>query len=350
MATAGINPVTAPITRRLLLGSAATLAAGGVAKAAAIFPDGATLLVGGPGGSPADSWAEWLSPGLGRALPPGTQLRKDVVGGADGVTAANQFDARVVPDGSTAMLLPGSAAMAWLVGDPRARFDAAHWVPALAGVTPGLVVSRMSLSRALGGDRVRVAATNATGPELPAMLALDLLGAKWEPLFGLSDAAAMDALQQGQVDAVCLHGRRVAEMAQVIGSIGAQPLFSFGCTDEASERDPAFPEVPTVAELLTSRRTDEALRRAWFATAAASDLDVAMVLPQLTPASIVALWRRAAAQAAGTGTVQAQAMALGVRALSVPAATASTSAVMADAAGQLALREWLARRLDYRPG
>jgi hypothetical protein len=342
--------VTAAITRRLFLGSATIAATIAASPAAPPFPDSATLLVGGPGGSPADSWAEWLSPGLGRALPPGTQIRKDIVGGADGVTAANQFEARIVPDGSTAMLLPGSAAMASLVGDPRARFDVAHWVPALAGVTPGLVVSRLSVARVMGGFPVRIAAINSTGPELPAMLALELLGAKWEPLFGLSDTAAMDALGQGQVDVVCLHGRRVAEMAQVIGSIGAQPLFSFGCMDEANQRDPAFPGVPAMSELLASRQGDEALRRAWYATAAASDLDVAMVLPQFTPASIVALWRHAATQAMGTATVQAQASALGVRTVAAPAATTTTAAVVADASGQIALRSWLAQRLDYRPG
>ena len=320
--------------------------------AATSFPDGATLMVGGPGGGPANSWAEWLSPGLGRALPPGTAVHTDVVGGVDGVTAANVFEARAVPDGSTALLLPGSAAMAWLVGDPRARFDTAHWVPALAGVTPGLVVSRVAGLRAPGDAPVRLAASSAAGPELPAMLALDLLGAAWSPVFGLGEGAALDALAAGQVDAVCLRGRRVPELVQMLADAGAQPLFSFGAVDETGvrQRDPAFPGVPTVIELLAGRGGETALRRAWFATAAASDLDIAMVLPQLTPAAIVAVWRRAAAQAAGSGAVLAQAAAQGVRTLSAPAATASTAAVNADAPAQLALRTWMASRLDYRAG
>ena len=342
--------MTKPFTRRLLLGSAGAMALG-AAGTAAPFPDRATLLVGGPGGGAADSWAEWLSPGLGRALPPGTSIRKDVVGGVDGVTAANMFEARTVPDGSTALLLPGSAAMAWLVGDPRARFETAHWVPALAGVTPGLVVSRALNAQSLAGAPVRVAASGVSGPELPAMLALDMLGAQWSPVFGLTDRPAAEALLQGRVDAVCLRGRRVPELLQILSAGGAQPLFSFGCVDEAGmrQRDPAFPSVPTVSELVAGRAGDAALGRAWFATAAASDLDIAMVLPQLTPAAIVALWRRAATLAAATGTVQAQATAQGVRALAAPAATASTAAVVADAPAQLALRTWMSRRLDYRP-
>ena len=148
--------VTQGITRRLALGSVLAMAAGAAGPVGPPFPDGATLLVAGPEGGAVDSWAGWLAPSLGRALPPGTALRKDVVGGTDGVTGANQFEARIAPDGGTALLLPGSAAMAWLVGDPRARFDVSQWIPALAGVTPGLLVSRVPLPRVLGGTPIRV--------------------------------------------------------------------------------------------------------------------------------------------------------------------------------------------------
>ncbi len=345
--------MTGAITRRNLLGMA-TLAVtmpSAMAAPAAGFPDGATLLVAGPGGGPLDSWAEWLVPALGRALPPGTSLRKDVVGGADGVTGANQFEALTVPDGSTALLLPGSAAMAWLVGDPRARFDAARWVPAMAAVTPGAVVSRITPAQLAAGTTLRIAASSPAGPELPALLALDMLGAKWEPVFGLSGHAAIDALRHGQVDAVCVHGRRVADTAHMLTTIGAQPLFVMGTVDDNGERAavPVFPEVPDAMDLMAGRPIDPGLRRAYRATSAASDLDMALVLPQLTPAGMVALWRRACAQAAGSNTVQAQANAEGVRALPVPGATASTAAVLADAATLLSLRNWLSGRLNYHP-
>ena len=341
--------MTQTMTRRLVVGSAVALATA-AAAASASFPEGATLLVAGPQGGPVDTWTDWLAPSLGRALPPGTALRKDVVGGVDGVTGANQFEARAVPDGGTALLLPGSAAMAWLVGDPRARFDVGQWIPALAGVTPGLLMSRVPVARAPGGNPLRIAASGPAGPELPALLALDLLGVPWVPVFGLAEAAATDALSSHQVDAVCLHGRRVADVAQQLGVAGVVPAFSFGSVDEAGrrQRDPAFPATPDASELLASR-PDSPLRKAWRATAAASELEVALVLPHLTPAALVALWRRACAQAIDSAPVQEQASAVGVRPLGAPAATASTSAVLADAASQLELRNWLANRLNYRP-
>ncbi|MEJ1978178.1 MAG: hypothetical protein WDN49_20745 [Acetobacteraceae bacterium] len=327
----------------------------GWARAAAAsvpFPEGATLLVAGPSGGPVDTWAEWLAPVIGHALPPGTAIRKAIVGGTDGVTGANEFEARTVPDGSTALLLPGSAAMAWLVGDPRARFDAAHWVPALAGVTPGVIASRVSAAQMLSGTTLRIAASGPASTELPALLALDLLGVHWRPVFGLRETAAREALAQGTVDAVCLHGRRVAEMAQACAAIAAPPAFTFGVVDEDGrrQRDPAFADVPDASELLSQRALNGPLRNAWRATAAAAQLDIALVLPQLTPASMVALWRWACAQATESSALQAQASSVGVRPLSTPGpATTNTAAVAADAAALLELRHWLATRLDYRP-
>ena len=343
--------VTQPITRRLVLGSAMALANGAGMPPTAPFPDGATLVVAGPEGGPVDCWAGWLAPTLGRALPPGTTVRKDVVGGVDGVTGANQFETRAMPDGGTALLLPGSAAMAWLVGDPRARFDIGQWIPALAGVTPGLLMSRTPLARVTAAAPLRVAASGPAGPELPALLALDLLGVAWVPVFNLADSSATSALGRGQVDAVCLHGRRVAELADTLRDAGAAPAFSFGSVDESGQRqrDPAFPATPDASELLASVTTDTALRTAWRATAAASELEVALVLPHLTPAAMVALWRRACAQAVGSGPVQEQASAVGVRPLGPPAATASTMATLANTAAQLELRNWLSTRLNYRP-
>lgn len=339
--------MTQTIARRLVLGSAVALAAGAAGPSALPFPEGATLLVAGPEGGPVDAWAGWLAPSLGRSLPPGTALRKEVAGGVDGVTGANQFEARTVPDGGTALLLPGTAAMAWLVGDPRARFDVGQWIPALAGVTPGLLMSRVRIG---DGGTLRVAASGPAGPELPALLALDLLGIRWVPVLGLTEANATGALARGEVDAVCLHGRRVAELAQTLGGVGAVPAFSFGSVDEAGrrQRDPAFPTTPDVSELLAAR-ADTPLRRAWRATAAAAELEVALVLPHMTPAAMVALWRRACAQAIDSGAVQEQANAVGVRPLGASAAMASTMAVLADTTSQLELRNWLATRLNYRP-
>ncbi len=316
------------------------------------FPEGATILVAGPDGGRTDAWTRVIVPALGQALPPETLIRKTATGGPDGVTGANQFDARSAPDGQTVLLVPGLAAIAWLVGDPRAQFDAGHWVPVLAGATSGVLVARVGPSAFGPGARVRIAASSPTGAELPALLGIDLLGARSVPVFGLGEPEhARDALRQGGVDAVFVSGHSVPEQVAELASAGGQPVFSLGARDGAGAlvRDPLFPDLPNLAEMgvgLSGAAPSGPLFDAWGATAAASQLDFALVLPQLTPASMVALWRRAGAQAAAAPEMQAAAAALSVRPSGGPAATA---AIAPDAAALLQLRRWLATRFDWHP-
>ena len=113
------------------------------------------------------------------------------------------------------------------------------------------------------------------------------------------------------------------------------------------QRDAAFDTLPDASELIAGRVANDRLVAAWRATVGAADLDMALVLPQQAPAAMVALWRRACTQAAGS--VQSLAQAISVRTLTSPAATAVTSAATPDTASLLELRRWLAERLDYRP-
>ena len=261
------------------------------------FPGEATLLTAGPEAGPAAGWAELLAPSLAQLLPQGTRLLVEPVGGEDGVTGANQFEVRAAPDGGMALVLPGSAALAWLIGDPRAKFDAATWIPALAAVSPGVLASRIPLDRLRPGQELRLAGTSPGGFELPALLALEMLGVRTRPVFGLTDVSgAMDAVISGTADAAFVRGRRVAEQVQALAASGAPAVLAMGAPEAAHARDPQFPGTPTVVEALGGS-TGSRLYRPWVAAAAASQTDIALVLPRLTPAALVALWRRACAQA-----------------------------------------------------
>ncbi len=278
-------------------------------------------------------------------------MRRQAVGGADGVTGANQFEARVAPDGQTVLLLPGEAALAWLVGDPRARFDAARWVPVLWGLTPAIVVSRVPLAALPAGVKLRIAAGDVVGPDLAALLALELLGIEAVPVCNLRDEAATRAAFDARaVDAVFLRGERAARAVAEMAAGGAAPLFSIGLSDDAGgfQRDPIFAEVPTAAELMRVRGAtpNPVLVAAWRVSAAAARTDFSIVLPQLAPAATVSLWRRAAAQAVSAPEMQA-ATADGVRVVAAPAPNLPT--LVADADSLVELRRWLATRFNWKP-
>ncbi len=314
------------------------------------FPDSVCLLVAGPRGGRMDRWADAIGAALRHALPPGTTLRQTLAGGADGVTAANQFEARVAPDGQTALLLPGEAPLAWLTGDPRARFDAACWLPVMTGLTPGVLASRVPASALRPGSRLRVATSVPAGPELAALLGLDLMGVEPLPTFGLHDTeVALLALQGHLVDAVFVTGPDAPELLAKAAAAGAAPLFTLGVPLESGmQRDPLLPEVPTALELATQLRgamPSGALAGAWRSAAAATQIEFALVLPPLTPAALVAHWRCAGAAASRTLRPQAP----GVRLLCTPEGNAATAAIAADPAAMLELRRWLAARFNWTP-
>ena len=332
------------LPRRALVCSLALAALPG-AREASLLPEGATLLVAGPEGGDTDRWGE----ALGRALAP-SRVRREKVGGADGVTGANQFEARAAPDGGTALLTPGAAATAWLVGDVRAQFDAARWVPVLAGIGSGVLVSRVA---ARPGGMIRMAVASVAGPDLPGLLGLDLLGVAVEPVPSLAGAAAHQALLAGEVDALFMRGPGAAGVVQALALAGVPAMFTVGALDDTGQpqRDQLFPDLPAFPELLARRQPlSGALYAAWRSVAAAAALDVALVLPRETPASMVALWRRACAQAAGSPDLQTLAAAQDARPLVAVPAAISTAAVAADAEALTELRRWLQQRHGWRPG
>ena len=344
----------ASVDRRRVLRAAALLAVGACARPAAarqalaapVSPGGAGLLVAGPAGGGTDGWADLLGPALARAVPPGGRLRRETVGGVDGVTGANRFETQVTPDGGTALLVPGAAVLAWLAGDPRARFEAARWVPALAATAPGVIVSRLTAAKLGPGGSVRFATTGPAGPDLPALLALDLMGLTVQPV--PVPASSPEVLSQPGVDTVFLHGPGALDAARTLAALGTTPrgptLMGLSRPDEAGQA----PLPPGPLELLVHAAGGSPLHAAWRAAAVAAQMDAALVLPAMAPAAAVASWRRACAQAASEPEVQDAAADMGVHLLPAPSCTGLTAAFAVDSVGLLELRRWLAGRHSWR--
>ncbi|MBW4090813.1 MAG: hypothetical protein HIU82_06865 [Proteobacteria bacterium] len=319
------------------------------------FRHGTTLLVAGPVEGPTHRWAQLVAPALARGLAPGAAITLSDVGGQDGVTAANQFGARVSPDGRTLLFTPGAAVLAWLAGEPRVKFDVGGWVPVCAAASPAVLMGSFAASSLRDGAVVRLAVDRLPGPGLAGLLALALLGGVPRPVAGLGPTAADAALLRGELDAVLLTGEGVAARAARLIRAGALPLASFGPTDAAgvSMRDPEFPTVPEVAELaatLYGHPPGGPLFRAWRSCAAAAQLGFGLELPALTPAGMVALWRQAASGAVRQPALAAALTADGLRPLTGAAALATARTLALDMPGLLALRQWLSTRKDWHLG
>jgi hypothetical protein len=317
------------------------------------FPDGATLLVAGPTGGLMAQWARTVQPVLAQSLAPGLPVRQTDVGGPDGVTGANEFDVRINPDGRTTLLTPGDAAITWLVGDPRAKFDVAHWVPVMACVTPAVVVARASAFAAPGV--IRVAATTPAGLQLPGLLAIEMLGQRAQLVRVFQDERSLrEAFAQQAIDAVLLRGHHVPQHAAALAQVGAVPTFTLGAIDALGRlvRCSQFSDVPTLPEFYARRRGSTPggpLFDAWRAAAIAAQLEFGMVLLPVTPADMVALWRHAGVEASRALDVEALARSFQVRPIGGPEATATTAALAVDGAALTSLRQWLAERFNWHP-
>ncbi len=337
------------IKRRVALAGLAGAIASRTARAApAELPDKPTLLVAGPQGGTTDDWAAAIAAPMGRGLQLGSGVAWQNLGGPDGVTAANQFQARIVPDGATALLAPGATLLGWLTGDTRVRFDVGRWTALWGTAMPIAVVSRGPLAR---GRRLRAGVHSVAGPELTGLLALHALGREIEPV--PLDPALGVPLARPDLDLLFLRGTDLRARQAPLAQRGWSPVFGSGAiTAEGSPvRDPSYPELPTFWELIgqEGRNSGPELMAALGAVSAAATLDVSLVLPQQTPAALVAWWRQGCAALASAPEVQAQAARSAVRPIGAGVIAAHMQRITVDASVMLELRRWLADRYHWQP-
>lgn len=352
------------LSRRLFLGSVLGYAAASttahaaddilVGPAATPTSDQTTrLIVAGSAETPCGTWASRLAPDMAEELgqPP---FDVSFTTGWDGVTGANLFDAQEqLSSASSSLLVPGTALMAAMTGDSRVHYAYQRWSPVLTICQPSMVVGHVSLHRSLGvilsSKTTRIAVSTPTGPELPTLLAFDLLALRPLPVSGYATPdAAMAALTSGLVDAIQLP--MDAALKERLGTLAAKgfiPLFLNATSQQAPvPADMALPPLfPSI--LLQERRTSAPafLPLAWQAIATAASLKAALVLPLLTPPAKVARWRHAADACAAKLGLQEIALANSQTVLSGAKCMSYYSMATPDVNVSMALRRWLALNL-----
>jgi hypothetical protein len=323
------------LSRRLLLASLLpALSGAGRAGAQGLLPGSASLLVPGPEGGVHARWAERLAQAVAAGAPGAVQVLAEVLGGADGVTAANRFAAEAAPDGRSLLVLAGAAAQARLAGDSRAKFDNAGWLPVCASLGCAVVVGRGPRPTVPGAAPIQVAVGGPEGSGAATLLAMDLLGLAAVPLAG----GAMAQWRDGRAEAMLLSGPAVPGR---LAALGAEPWFVLDVAP--GERDATLPEVPALADLVAAPAP--ALLAACRAAGAAARLLAGLVLPALTPADQVALWRNAVQR-----WLEEEARGGAAEGVAMPGAEAAAiMAVMSPGPeAVLAYREWLLRRLGWQ--
>ena len=289
-------------------------------------PETATILAPGREDGTYARWAARAGGALARGMQrPGT-MRLTVLGGPDGVTAANRFATLDGSQGPSLLALPGWTCHARLTGSTRARFEPRSWLPLLLSWQGAVLAGRGPLPGQVAAP-LRVAMPSAEAPEAAVLAALDLLGLPCRAIA----ASPEGAFAAGETDVLVVLGPDAASRAQ---AMGATPWCGFPGPAEAEGPDaPPFP-------------AGSPLARAVVAAVAAMQVRAALVAPVLTAADNVAAWRRGGSRwqeeergLPGEGQPLVGAAAAGAFALLTPPPDAV-----------LDYRSWLDRRLGWRAG
>jgi hypothetical protein len=143
----------------------------------------------------------------------------------------------------------------------------------------------------------------------------------------------------GAADVMVLAGTAAAARA---AALGLTPWFAFDTADGA--RDPGLPQVPALAELLPDPAAPDFLGAA-RAAGAALRLRGLLVLPALTSADTVAMWRDAARRWVETEPAAPES---GARHAGPEEAARVHAALCPGPEACAAYRDWLQRRLGWR--
>lgn len=260
-------------------------------------------------GGGTDVWARFFSPWFSEFLPGEPTLMIDNVPGGGSINGANLFTARARSDGSDWLGTSASTQYPAMLDDPRVRYDYGDWTPILATPTGGVVYAQPSLGEtadaaldALLEQPVKLAAQTPTGVELPVLIALDMLGADVQAVFGMrSRGEGRLAFERGEADIdFQTTSAYLGNVEPLVAAGKAVPLFSLGMLNDEGEivRDPAFPELPTFNELYQERNGEapsgtayEAFRK-FFASGYA--LQKLIMVPSDTPQALIDAYRQAA--------------------------------------------------------
>ncbi|WP_213453234.1 Bug family tripartite tricarboxylate transporter substrate binding protein [Rhizomonospora bruguierae] len=257
------RPVAAAATGALLITAAACGGTSGNGSGSAdAYYKGKTIhmIVPTDAGGTVDTAGRFLALFLTKHLEGNPKVVIDNITGGNQLVGANEYAQKRKHDGTELFINGNGTNLIQLLGHPQKHFDYKNYEPLIAFGGNALVMSNTksggikSPADLVGGPRVPVfGGTSASGTDLPNVVALEMLGINYKPVFGYeSNQALVVAIQQGEVD---LHSDStqsyLREFKDQIASGEIAPIYSYGPMnpDGTFARDKLIPDVPSVPEV-----------------------------------------------------------------------------------------------------
>jgi tripartite-type tricarboxylate transporter receptor subunit TctC len=327
------------------------------------------ILVPYAAGGGADLYARFLGPLIAERLPGKPTLIVRNVEGAGAIAGSNQFQERAKPDGTNLIAASASVMLNYAFRDPRGHYRLDEWIPIVSSAQGTIVYANSSLGlksvddlKALGDKPVLMGANNPTGGDLRVLLALDLLGVKTKPIFGMNRGDVYPAFQRGEINVdFSINNAYKEQILPLVEQGSAVPLFTLGFVDDGGRmvRDPGHPELPhflEVYEKFNGAPLSGVALKAWTAI---FNLNVmatrAIMLPKDTPPDVVASYESAVKKLISDISTDAELRKKAVGFLGEePMATGEAAArnlrtaVVFDDDAFAWLKDWLKRKFDAK--
>ncbi|MBD0787275.1 tricarboxylate transporter [Vibrio sp. Y2-5] len=258
-------------------------------------------------GGGTDTWARFFGPYMTQSLPGEPVVMIKNIPGGGSTKGANQFARRAQDNGLDILASSASTHYTYLLNDRRVKYDYNDWKAVLATPTGGVVYisSKEGIKNAeqfvqnLDKLQFKYASQGATTIDLVPLLALDLIGADVQAVFGMKGrGAGRLAFERGEVNLDSqTSSAYLKKVLPLVEEGKAVPLFSFGVIDEKGklQRDPNFPDIPHFGEVYQLAKGDIETSqgfKVWRSFFVAGFVaQKVFFLPKSTPEDIQLAWR-----------------------------------------------------------
>ncbi|MGH3328786.1 MAG: tripartite tricarboxylate transporter substrate-binding protein [Streptomycetales bacterium] len=231
----------------------------GVQSGAGEVPDRITIMVPFEKGGGTDTWARVLAPYLEKHLAGEPSVIVENVPGGESITGTNRFVAEAAPDAATLLGSSGTTYFQDLLDRSEVEFDFSKMKPLILNGTGAVIYTSPSTGIRNVDDlrttdaNLKYAGISATGLDASTLLAFELLKTDVDTTFGFEGReTALLSFQRGEVNIdYQTTSAYKTDVEPLVDEGKVVPLMSFGTVaeDGSVERDPAFPDLPTVPEV-----------------------------------------------------------------------------------------------------
>jgi tripartite-type tricarboxylate transporter receptor subunit TctC len=260
-------------------------------------------------GGGTDTWARFIANYVERHIAGDPTVVPENVPGGEGITGSNAFARSAEPDGRHLLVSTATSVLPWVLGRPEVRYDFGLLKPVVINGSGGALYASASTGiRQLSDLRsprepLVFGGISATGLDLTTLVAFDLLGLDVKTVFGFEGRGPVRlALERGEVNLDYQTTSAFRTQVEPLVKEGkAVSLMSFGVLDENGNliRDPALPDLPTVADayrVLHGKAPQGVKYDAYRALVALTyTYQKGMWVPQETPDEVVRVLREAMA-------------------------------------------------------